>query len=194
MEPPRSGPQRVGQLTSGLSAGQIATACPRCLRPLHLKTCNEATSVRWPPLRRALEQSQTRKLRMRIVPLCSRRWRPTMRGQDLLAESAVLSSLAAFGHRVRQSTWGLELTLYHQGECGIIKGTSISAKCCAALASVCTAWKACVTSLVVGGAELRVSHTEETATLKALLYYCRKDTSERLDIICSGAVSRALAL
>ena len=46
---------------------------------------------------------------------------------------------------------------------------------------------------VVGGVELRISHTEETARFRALVYYCRQDTSERLDIICSGAVSRTLA-
>ena len=39
---------------------------------------------------------------------------------------AVLSSLAAFGSRVRQSTWGLNLTLYHQGQRGVQEGTSIS--------------------------------------------------------------------
>ena len=45
--------------------------------------------------------------------------------QYLLAESAALDSLASFGDRTKQCTWGLNLCLYHEDQNAVIRGISI---------------------------------------------------------------------
>ena len=70
---------------------------------------------------------------------------------------------------------------------------SISAKCCTVLASARTSWKDCaVKKLVVCGAELDIFRAAEVATVKALLYFCRQDACDGLEVMRSGAVSRTL--
>ena len=86
----------------------------------------------------ALDQNQTRKLCRTIVSLCRQR-----RLHNAQTIQYLPCCLPAFGHRVRQSTWGLEFKLNHLGRCGVLRArySQLDAVPC----SQCTAWKACVT-------------------------------------------------
>ena len=111
----------------------------------------------------------------------------------LLAENAIMSSLAAFRTRVKQDTWGITPQLFHQKYRGLLEGWSLSSKCCSVLASVCREWQACILRLVVGGAEIRITSMEAVAMQNDLHYTSYWDTTEGLHISCSGAVCRTLA-